>query len=66
MRRLLAIGMAIGWTGTGIGVRGEATMTNIYDFTMQDIDGKSVNLSVFKGNDIHPLYAFLTKGRYIK
>ena len=24
-------------------------MTNIYDFTMQDIDGKSVSLSAFKG-----------------
>ena len=24
-------------------------MTNVYDFTMQDIDGKSVSLSAFKG-----------------
>ena len=49
MRKLLAIGMAIGCMGTGVCVRGEAAMTNIYDFTMQDIDGKSVSLSAFKG-----------------
>jgi len=49
MKRILAIGIALGWLGTGIGVCGEAAMTNIYDFTMRDIDGTNVNLSAFKG-----------------
>ena len=49
MRTLLAIGLAIGWIGTGVCARGEAAMTNIYDFTMRDIDGKDVSLSAFKG-----------------
>ncbi len=49
MKRLLAIGMAIGCMTAGIGIRGEAAMTNIYDFTMQDIEGKNVSLSAFKG-----------------
>ena len=30
-------------------MHGEAAMTNIYDFTMRDIDGKDVSLSAFKG-----------------
>jgi len=33
----------------GICIQGEAAMTNIYDFTMKDIDGKDVSLSAFKG-----------------
>lgn len=49
MRKLLAIGMAIGWMMTGVCARGEAAMTNIYDFTLRDIDGKDVSLSAFKG-----------------
>ena len=49
MRQWLAIGLAIGWIGAGVGTRGEAAMTNIYDFTVQDIDGKDVTLSAFKG-----------------
>ena len=49
MRTLLAIGMAIGLMGTDVCVHGEAAMTNIYDFTMRDIDGKDVSLSAFKG-----------------
>ncbi len=49
MRALLAIGMAIGLMGTGVCVHGEAAMTNIHDFTVQDIDGKNVSLSAFKG-----------------
>lgn len=49
MRTLLAIGIMIGFMTTGVCLRGEAAMTNIHDFTMQDIDGKDVNLSAFKG-----------------
>ena len=49
MRRLLAIGIAVGWMVAGVCMQGEAAMTNIYDFTMQDIDGKDVSLSAFKG-----------------
>jgi glutathione peroxidase-family protein len=49
MRTLLAIGMVIGLMGTGVCVHGETAMTNIYGFTMQDIDGKDVSLSAFKG-----------------
>jgi len=49
MRRLLAIGTAVGWMVTGVCMHGEAAMTNIYDFTMRDIDGKDVSLSAFKG-----------------
>jgi glutathione peroxidase-family protein len=39
----------MGWIVVGVCLRGEAAMTNIYDFTMRDIDGKEVSLSVFKG-----------------
>ncbi len=49
MRGLIAIGMAMGCIWLSICNRGEAAMTNVYDFTMQDIDGKAVNLSDFKG-----------------
>ncbi len=49
MKRLLAIGLAVGWWVAGFCIQGEAAMTNIYDFTMQDIDGKAVPLSAFKG-----------------
>ena len=49
MRRLLAIGIAVGWMVAGVCMHGEATMTNIYDFTMRDIDGKEVSLSAFQG-----------------
>jgi len=49
MRRLLGIGIAVGWMVAGVCMQGEAAMTNIYDFTMRDIDGKDVSLSAFKG-----------------
>jgi len=49
MRILLATGMLIGLMGTGVRAHGEAAMTNVYDFTMRDIDGRDVNLSAFKG-----------------
>jgi glutathione peroxidase len=49
MKRLLAIGIAAVWMIAGVCVNGEAAMTNIYDFTMQDIDGKDVSVSIFKG-----------------
>ena len=49
MRKLLAVGMLIGLMGTGVCMHGEAAMTNIHDFTMRDIDGKDVSLSIFKG-----------------
>ncbi len=49
MRKLLAIGLAIGWIGTAVCGRGENVMSNIYDFTLRDIDGKDVPLSAFKG-----------------
>lgn len=49
MRKLLAMWVLMGGIATGFCVSGEAAMTTIYDFTMQDIDGKSVNLSTFKG-----------------
>ena len=49
MRTLLGIGIAVGWMVAGVCMHGEAAMTNIYDFTMRDIDGKNVSLSAFKG-----------------
>jgi len=49
MSRVLAIAMVAGWLGSAISVSGEVAMTNVYDFTMQDIDGKNVSLSSFKG-----------------
>jgi len=49
MRRLLVAGVAAGWLIAGGGALGEAAVTNIYDFTMRDIDGKDVSLSAFKG-----------------
>jgi len=49
MKRLWAIGIAAVWMIAGVCVNGEAAMTNIYDFTMQDIDGKDVSVSIFKG-----------------
>jgi glutathione peroxidase-family protein len=49
MRTWVAIGLAIGLMGTGVRAQGEAAMTNLYDFTMRDIDGKDVSLSSFKG-----------------
>jgi len=49
MWKLLAIGLAMWWIGTGVSESGEAAMTNMYDFTMRDIDGKDVSLSAFKG-----------------
>ena len=49
MRRLLGTGIAVGWMVAGVCMHGEAAMTNIYDFTMRDIDGKNVSLSAFKG-----------------
>lgn len=35
--------------GLGIGARGETGMTNIYSFTMRDIDGTDVSLAAYKG-----------------
>jgi glutathione peroxidase len=49
MRRLLAVALAAGWTAAGVCTYGEAAMTNVYDFTVQDIEGKPVSLSAFKG-----------------
>lgn len=49
MRKLLAIAMAIGWMAAGSCVHGEGAMTNVYDFTVKDIDGKDVSLSAFRG-----------------
>jgi glutathione peroxidase len=49
MRKGLAIGIAAVWMIAGVCVHGEAAMTNIYDFTMKNIDGKDVSLSIFKG-----------------
>jgi glutathione peroxidase len=43
------IGLVVGWMGVGVCLRGEAAMTNIYDFTMRDIDGKEQSLSAYKG-----------------
>ena len=65
MSIFLAIAMLAGWQGSAISVSGEVAMTNVYDFTMQDIDGKSVTFPMFskisvKGKNIHPLYEFLT------
>ncbi len=49
MRKCIAIGLLIGGLGFGAFARGEGAMTNIYDFTMQDIDGRKVSLSDYKG-----------------
>ncbi len=49
MKKLLLIGMAMAWIGGACCAPGETVMTNIYDFTMQDIDGRDVSLSEFKG-----------------
>jgi glutathione peroxidase-family protein len=49
MRRWLSIGVAAGWMVAGLCIHGEAAVTNIYDFTMRDIDGNNVNLSAFQG-----------------
>jgi glutathione peroxidase len=49
VRRLLAIGIAAGCMVAGVCMHGEAAVTNIHDFRMQDIDGKDVTLSAFKG-----------------
>lgn len=49
MNRLLAIGMMAGLMGCVSSENEEATVSNIYDLTMQDIDGKAVCLEAFKG-----------------
>ncbi len=49
MKRWLAAALTAGLIGTGVCARGEAAITNLYDFTVRDIDGKEVNLSAFKG-----------------
>lgn len=49
MRKLTVLGVVMAWMVTGLCLRGEAAMTNVYDFTMQDIDGKATSLSSFKG-----------------
>jgi glutathione peroxidase len=49
MRIRLALGLVIGCLGLGFGTHGEAAMTNIYDCTMKDIDGKDVSLASYKG-----------------
>ena len=43
------VALAMGCLAAGVCAGGEAAMTNIYDFTMRDIDGADVNLSAFKG-----------------
>lgn len=49
MKKWLWMGMVAGWIGLCGGVRGEEPMKSIHDFTMKDIDGKSVNLSDYQG-----------------
>jgi len=49
MRTWLTVGLTVGWMATAVGTRGEVAVTNIYDFTMRDIDGKDVSLADFKG-----------------
>ena len=49
MNKRLLIGMALIWMGLFGVARGEEPMKSIYDFTMNDIDGNSVNLGNFKG-----------------
>jgi glutathione peroxidase len=49
MKRLLGVGLAVGWMIVGVCMHGEAAMTNVYDLAMRDIDGKEVSLSAFKG-----------------
>lgn len=52
MKTLLSLGLAAGLLNAAVCTGGETAMTNIYDFTVQDIDGKSVSLSAFKGQVI--------------
>ena len=49
MTKGLWMGMVAGGIGLCGGVRGEEPMKSIYDFSMKDIDGKSVNLSDYRG-----------------
>lgn len=49
MKRSRVMGLGLGVLITGFCLRGEGAVTNVYDFTMQDIDGKAVSLSAFKG-----------------
>ncbi len=49
MRLLTTVAIAVGWLVAGACMDGEAAVTNIYDMTMRDIDGKSVSLGSFKG-----------------
>lgn len=49
MKKLAAVWAAVGLIGLILCSRAEATMTNVYDFTMQDIDGNGVSLESFKG-----------------
>jgi len=47
--KLLAAAFAVVWIGASAVAGAEAAMTNVYDFTVQDIDGKDVGLSAYKG-----------------
>ena len=50
MNNLLVIGILAILTGAGVCVHGEGSvMTNIYGFTMKNIDGEEVKLSAYKG-----------------
>lgn len=49
MKILLTVVLAMMWLGSVVPVHGKEAVTNIYDFTMRDIDGKDVNLAEYKG-----------------
>lgn len=49
MKNWLMVGIVLGWIATAVCAHGDTVMTNIYDFTMRDIDGKEVSLATFKG-----------------
>jgi glutathione peroxidase len=49
MRTFLGVGTVVVWLVAGVCAQGEAAMTNIYDFTVQDIEGKPVSMSAFQG-----------------
>ena len=49
MKHWLAAGMAAIWLGMGGGAYGAETVKSIYDFTLQDIDGRDVSLADYRG-----------------
>lgn len=49
MKTLAVIGMAVGWMAASVVAGGEAAMTNVFDFTVRDIEGREQSLSVYKG-----------------